>query len=215
MTRSSKSIVPWHSRRPDRAWLRRAAWGGLGLFLVAVCAEHILDASLDPATHEISEYVHGKASGLMVFGFAAWAISLGATAILADRSAGWWAATLPLWVATSGMVLTATFTTQTSAGRLPPGVTLTITGRLHDVGSGATSVGLFTAAATSVFCPRAARRYRRRTVLVLAAAITSDVVLLLVGSSVGGIRQRILIAIGCCWQAIFLCQRGGSRPARR
>lgn len=206
MTRPRNRLARRRSRRPRHASLNRGAWGGLALFLFAVCAEHILDPSLDPATHEISEYVHNATGGLMVLGFAAWAGSLGATAIVAGRSDGWRATSVPLWIAAGGMVLTTTFATQTSAGRLPPGVTLTITGRLHDLGSGATSVGLFAAAAISLLCARAGRTYRRRTLLILALAVTSDIVLLLIGPSVGGIRQRFLVALGCWWQTIFLRQ---------
>jgi uncharacterized protein DUF998 len=212
VTRSRHRILRRGSRRPGRARLHRGAWGGLALFLLAACAEHILDPSLDPATHEISEYVHSATGGLMVLGFAGWAVSLAATAIAAGRSDGWRATKVPLWIAAGGMVLTATFATQTSAGRLPPGVTLTITGRLHDLGSGATSLGLFVAAAISVFCARAAPRYRQRTFLILTGAVTSDVVLLLIGPSVGGIRQRVLVALACWWQVIFLRKLSAAGP---
>ena len=114
-----------------------AVLGVLG-FLAAVIAEHAIDPSLDPATHQISEYVHGPAGAMMTAGFAAWAISLAASGALASLRlrARWVAAALAL--AAIGMLITACFATQTIAGRLPPGVSLTWSGRLHDIGSGTT-----------------------------------------------------------------------------
>ena len=186
-------------------WVRRAAWGGLAAFVAVVGAAHLLNRSLDPATHEISEYVHGSAGGLMVGGFAAWAISLAATAALANTRR-MRPTSIALWVATAGMILTASFATQTSAGRLPPGVRLGTSGRLHDWGSGATSVGLFVAAATSIYMFHGAMRYRRVTTALLTFAVLSDLGLLAIGPAVGGLRQRLLLAAGCLWQIAFLHQ---------
>jgi hypothetical protein len=186
--------------------VRRAAWGGLAAFVAIVGAEHLLDRSLDPATHEISEYVHGSAGGLMVAGVCAWAISLAATAALATASQRMRPTSIPLWTAAVGLMVTASFATQASAGHLPPGVRLGTSGRLHDLGSGATSLGLFVAAATSIFVARGAKRYRRVTTTLLALAVASDLGLLAIGPAVGGLRQRLLVAAGCLWQITFLHQ---------
>jgi len=53
--------------------------------------------------------------------------------------------------------------------------------------------------------------YRRRTAMILLVALVSDAALLLAGPSVGGIRQRILLACGALWQLLAL--RGWGRDA--
>jgi len=179
-----------------------AVLGVLG-FLAAVMAEHAIDPSLDPATHQVSEFVHGSAGALMTAGFVAWAISLAASGALAALRlrARWVAGALAL--AAIGMLLTTGFATQTSAGRLPPGVSLTLSGRLHDIGSGATTVALFAAALVSLRAVRE-RQFRRRTSVLLIFAVCCDIALLAVGSEVGGVRERLLILAGCLWQLMFL-----------
>jgi Protein of unknown function (DUF998) len=179
-----------------------AALGLLG-FLAAVMAEHAIDSSLDPASHQVSEYVHGPAGALMTAGFVAWAISLAASSVLAALrpDARWVGGALAL--AAIGMLVTAGFATQTVAGRLPAGVSLTLSGRLHDIGSGATTAALFAAALLSLLAIRE-RQFRRRTSALLVFAVSCDVTLLAVGSEVGGVRERLLILAGCVWQPMFL-----------
>lgn len=179
-----------------------AALGVLG-FLAAVIVEHAVDPSLDPATHQVSEYVHGPAGALMTAGFVAWAISLAASGALAALRPGarWVAGALAL--AAIGMLITAAFATQTVAGRLPPGVSLTLSGRLHDIGSGTTTVALLGAALLSLRAIRD-RHFRQRTSALLLFAVGCDIALLAVGSEVGGVRERLLIFAGCLWQLMFL-----------
>jgi hypothetical protein len=38
---------------------------------------------------------------------------------------------------------------------------------------------------------------------VITCAIVTDVALLIVGPSLGGLRERILVGLGCTWQAAF------------
>jgi hypothetical protein len=143
-------------KKPERV-LHSIACTGVLVFLAAVALEHVIDAALDPAQHEISEYVYGPAGALMTVGFRAWAIALGATGALAGlRCHARWLATL-LGVAAAGMVVTACSPTQTSAGRLPPGTALDLTGRLHDAGSGATSLAMLAAALLSFWKLRGAQ----------------------------------------------------------
>jgi MFS family permease len=194
---------------------RCAVLGVLG-YLAAVIAEHAIDPSLDPATHQVSEYVHGPAGALMTAGFVAWVISLGASGMLASlRLRARWVS-VALRLAAIGMLITACFGTQTIAGRLPPGVSLTWSGRLHDIGSGATTVALFAAALLSLRAIRE-RQFRRRTSALLIFAICCDIALLAVGSEVGGVRERLLILAGCVWQLMFLSTMrpfGGQRRHR-
>jgi Protein of unknown function (DUF998) len=179
-----------------------AILGVLG-FLAAVVAEHAIDPSLDPATHQVSEYVHGPTGALMTAGFVAWALSLAAsgTPTALRPGAPWVAGALVL--AAIGMLITAAFATQTIAGRLPPGVSLTLSGRLHDIGSGTTTVALLGAALLSLRAIRE-RQFRQRTSALLVFAVCCDIALLAVGSEVGGVRERVLILAGCLWQLMFL-----------
>ena len=181
---------------------RALATLGVIAFLLSVAIEHVVDPSLDPANHQISEYVHGPSGWLMTVGFLSWSISLAASAVLtrslhAGRPIGG-----ALLAGSFGMLLTACFATQTSAGHLPPGVTLSTSGRLHDIGSGITSIALLTAAFLSLRTPVA--WLQRSTIGLLALTLPAYVVLLAVGSEVGGWRQRLLILAGCLWQLMFI-----------
>jgi hypothetical protein len=106
-----------------------------------------------------------------------------------------------LSVACLALLITASFATQTSAGVLPPGVHRSVSGRLHDLGSGALSVALFGAVALSAL---RLRTLRTLSVALLVCAVVSDLALLAIGPEVGGLRQRALVALGCCWQAFFV-----------
>jgi hypothetical protein len=175
----------------------------LAAFVACAVAEHFL-STLDPARHEISEYVHGPTGWVMKLGFAAWAVSLAASGLCV-----WWSLrsrALPalLAIASVAMVIVACFPTQTSAGSLPAGVALSFTGRLHDVGSGLASVALLAGALASVFERRLAAAFRGTAAGLVVFAVLSDVALLTVGASVGGIRQRVLVLAGLAWQGALL-----------
>jgi hypothetical protein len=200
------------SRKLDRI-ARDVAIAGLTLFLACLVCEHFLAPSLDPTRHEISEYVHTSDGWIMSVGFVAWAISLTATAVYAWlRQCSWMLAPL-FGIASLGMVLTASFATQTSAGHLPPGVTLTTTGRLHDVGSGLVSISLLAGAIVAASDSRFPLTFRRHTAGLTLIGLLGSAVLLIGGAAVGGIRQRLLIVVGCLWQ-LLLIDRLGRLPER-
>lgn len=198
--------------------LRAAAVAGVLAFVAIVLIEHFAEPSLDPAQHEISEYVHGPLGWLMSVGFLLWAISLVASGLWATGSERGRPVAVALLVAAVGMVITAAFATQTSAGRLAPGTTLGMAGRLHDIGSGVATLALLAAALLSLRIPR--RGLRRITLALVSFAIVADVALLALGID-GGTRQRLLVAAGCAWQLAFLGafgrarRRSGARSDRR
>lgn len=178
------------------------AIGCLVAFVAIVAVQHVA-SGLDPLRHMVSEYANGSAGPLMVVGFALWAASLAlaAVGVLGSTLGPRWRAALAvlLGIACLGAVVTASFATQTVAGRLPPGVEWAARGELHDAGSGLLILAVLAAALVTCFAP-VSTRLRRLTVALLAAAVVLDVGLLLVGESVGGLRQRLLLAIGCAWQ---------------
>lgn len=189
----------------------RAASALLALFVGIVLLEHVLVPRLSPATHEISEYANSADGWLMVLGFLAWAVALGLTARVARlevaSSPNPVARRLLVWllgVAAAGILITACFKTQTTAGALPPGIRLATSGRFHDLGSGVATLALFGAAVASVRVIDRPAIFRRAVVLALGLAVASDLLLLLIGPAVAGVRQRVLLAIGCAWQAFLL-----------
>jgi uncharacterized membrane-anchored protein len=176
---------------------------GLAAFLAAAVAENFLNPHLDPATHEISEYAKTRTGWVMTVGFAFWALSmvLLAWAVVTAhvRRAAVLGLAFLLLAAAAGVIVLSVFDTQTSAGRLAVGVRLTAPGRLHDVGSGLTSIALWLAAICAALASGLPGWLRRVSVGVVGLAVAVDVELMWVGSSVGGIRQRLLIAIACGW----------------
>ena len=194
--------------------LRYLALGGLLGFVACLVAEHALAGNLSPARHEVSEYVHTETGVVMTLGLGLWAWSLALSAAIARRA--WHSRMLAslLALGSFGIVLADCFATQTSAGVLPQGAHLTTTGRLHDVGSGLVSLALLAAAILSATQPRSPRWLRAWAAVLVAAAIISSIVLLAIGPSVGGIRQRLVIACGLLWQLLLLraLGRGDPRP---
>ncbi len=194
---------------------RRVAIAGLVLFVAIAVAEHALAPQLGPDRHTLSEYVNAEDGGVMIAGLVAWAISLLATAALAcgaRRSAraphGQIVIALLLVIAATGLLLTATFATQTSAGVLPPGVIRTTGGRIHDLASLAATGAILGAVIVSAFVLRARRSFRRLAFAALATSLIASAVLLSIGDPVDGIRQRVLVAVGCAWQAGLIATLG-------
>jgi hypothetical protein len=140
----------------------------------------------------------------MTAGFLAWVVSLAALSSALFRS--WQARLLPclLALAAVGLVLVTAFGTQTVAGELPHGTSLSTGGKIHDVGSGLTTVALLAAAIGSAASHRAEAAFRRRTTTLIIIAILGSLFMLGVMPSVGGARQRLLILIACFWQYLLL-----------
>ena len=195
------------------------ALAGLLAFVVVTLAQHALVPELEPARHTISEYVNADAGALMVGGLLAWAASLCATAALvwrADGGARREPATTVLAgllaVAAVGIVLTASFATQTSAGVLPPGTRRSSAGHVHDLASLVAMLALIGALIASVFARGRDARFRVLAARLLAGAVVAGGVLLAIGDPVDGIRQRVLVATGCTWQAALLLSVRRERP---
>lgn len=197
------------SRNSERALrlTKVAGIAGLALFVGMVVLEHALNASLSPARHQVSEYVHGRLGCVMVVAFGVWAVSLvatGATAWRWSRLVG-----VMLIVAACGLVVAAVWATQTSAGKLPPGVERTTAGRLHDLGTGITSMALLVAAVVSA--GTAPTKWLRRVAIgSVGFAVISSGALLGVGDAVGGVRQRVLVSVAVVWQSAVLGVRDRS-----
>jgi Protein of unknown function (DUF998) len=196
---------------------QRLAVAGVLAFAAVVLADHLLVPGLSPLEHEVSEYASSRYGALTVFGFAAWAVSLAASSVLALRALGARPAAVTLSalfaLASIGLVVTACFHTQTSAGRLPAGIARTLGGELHNLGSGAALIALALAAPLSVLALPGHPRYRALTAGLMLAALASTVVLLAVGPQVAGLRQRCLLAVACVWQLALIRTLAGARGA--
>jgi hypothetical protein len=188
--------------------LRRLAVGGVLALIAVVVAEHILAPGLSPLYREVSEYANARYGALMVAGFAAWAASLAATGALASRARGAHRyATVALSalfaLASAGLVLTACFHTQTSAGHLPPGVARALGGELHNLGSGVALLALTLAVPVSA-CALDRPRYRAFALYLLVIVVAIAIALLIVGPQVAGLRERCLLAAACIWQLALI-----------
>jgi uncharacterized protein DUF998 len=191
------------------AVVRRLGLIGLAVFVTIVTFEHLGVSDLSPATHVISEYANAGDRALMTAGFLAWALSLGAVTLLAcvDRAPGSArnlsiALTTTLGIAATGAAVTACFRTQTSV--VPSGVSRSLAGRLHDLGSGTVTLGLLLAALASAAVFETPRWYRRAALALVIFSVATDAALLAVGPSVGGLRQRVLLAAACTWQLLLI-----------
>jgi hypothetical protein len=188
--------------RPDLA--EALAVGGLLAFALTVGLEHVLEPALNPLRHQVSEYANSPSGAVMVLGFALWAISLSATAFLVGRRWRDLPLSLALALAGLGIAIAALFATETVAGELPPGAALTTTGKLHDLGSGLAALALIGGALIVAFRARAPVPLRKATLWLLPASLILSLALLLTDPSVGGLRQRLLLLVGCVWQLMLL-----------
>lgn len=179
------------------------AIGGLAAFLAILLLQHALVPELSPLRHTISEYANADVGALMVAGFLAWALSLAATAALVWPPRPVLGGLLVL--AALGIFVTACWATQTSAGELPPGVGRSLGGRLHDLGSGFAALALLGAAIASVVTIRTPGAFRAATAALLVAATVVVTALFAAGDPAPGARQRLLVVVGCVWQALLLC----------
>ena len=189
------------------------AFGCLFAFALILGLEHLLEPSLEPLRHQVSEYANSPSGALMEFGFALWAASLAATALLVERRLRDRLLTAALSLAALGIAIAAAFATETVAGELPPGTELTATGRLHDLGSGLASLALVGGAIVVGIRRKTPLPLRRTTISLLIAALIISLALLVIGPSVGGLRQRLLLLIGCAWQLLLLNALRSESPA--
>jgi hypothetical protein len=144
----------------------------------------------------------------MTVGFVAWAGSLFATGRALARNAriagGWTAAVLA--VAAVGMLVTASFPTDTIAGNLPPGARLTASGRAHDVGSLAASLAIVCAALLVAGKSQIPKPRRVASLGIVLVAVALDGGLLAAGDPAPGLRQRALVVAAIIWQGLTLSE---------
>jgi Protein of unknown function (DUF998) len=200
----TESATSKYRKRISSRLVKSVALIGLYGFAALVVIEHLLNLSLDPLRHQVSEYANSPSGDLMAFGFLLWASSLVATAFLVEHGRRDHLLAALLAVGALGLVLVALFPTETSGGELPAGAQLTSVGKLHDLGSGLTSLTLFLSALAVAAGGGSDRRFRRITLALVLTSLALSVVLLLIGPSVGGLRQRLLLLIGCGWQLLLL-----------
>lgn len=179
----------------------------LSVFLLTLALQHVLQPSLPPETHRISEYATGSPGWLMTAGFVAWSGALFSTAAVASRSplrprGATHAMSAALLAAAVGAAATASFKTGTSAGMPLPGHRLTTANHIHDVGSGGLALALWGAAFVSLRLSD--RRLRAQSAWILGCGVLAAV--LLSGSvlDVPGLRQRALVVVACAWQGLLL-----------
>jgi hypothetical protein len=180
------------------------AAGLLGVFVAVLVLEHVLADQLSPTRNLVSEYANasGVAGPLMTVGFAAMAVAIALTGVLVlalpKRPAGVVLGAL-LLVAALGMAGTAVARTQTVAGVVPPGHTLTMTGHIHDLASGVVLFGFFPAVLVSLIrFPRP----RWFGIIAVTAAVIS--LLFTAASATPGLRERIEVAAACVWLLALL-----------
>lgn len=195
--------------RVRRRRLRALAGVLLAAFVGLVSLEHVLEPSLSPWRHQISEYANRGSGWLMTLGFVGWAASLALTALLLRRRrelAG------SLVLAALGLTLIAVVPTQTTAGALPTGVRPTSAGRLHDLGGEMATAGLLLGGLVLACSPWAPIILRRLSAAVVLWALLVSVLGLAAAPDAGGLRQRLVVVAGAAWQAALLA---GADPSWR
>jgi Protein of unknown function (DUF998) len=209
----SGAMVSRHypTKMPIRAWTQISA-AGLLIFVAIAATQGIVAPGFDPVRQAISEYAHSSAGAAIVVGFLAWSVSLLALAALtftitqsrgeADRLTH--LQTGALLSAAVGIALLAPFPTDRGA-EVPAVVThVTVAGQVHDTASAMATIGLFVAALTGAV--RNGGSIRVLTLTLVAIGVASSVAQLAVGDPLPGIRQRVLVAAGCLWQAAWLLE---------
>ena len=184
---------------------------GLLVFIVAMTVQHALVPNADPAKRMLSEYVHSATGALTVIGFLAWSVSLAALARLTAASRPLHGEDLlarlqvaALVVTAAGLLLVGCF--PTDRGAETPGAVIhaTTTGHIHDAASALVTGGILVAA--GIGAARYPGRNRVLTVVLLLIAAASSVCLLALGDPAPGLRQRLLVGIGCLWQVVWLVE---------
>jgi hypothetical protein len=187
----------------------------LGLFLVSVVVQSLLEPAYDPLRQGISEFVHTGSGASALVGFLAWAGSLALLASLVARaprpSRGRRLARFEtglLLGAVFGLVLVIGFATDRGAEAAGEVTQRTGAGRVHDIGSGLVALAL----AAAVILDGIRARAIALTCSILAAAVCSSAVLFALGDPLPGLRQRCLVGCACLWQAVVLRRLWGEAP---
>lgn len=178
---------------------------GLGLFLLLVAVQPLLEPSYDPLLQEISEFAHTEFGAIALAGFLAWGVSLGLLAGLVassppDRRLAARVESIALAVAAFGLVLVTFFATDRGVEVAGAVTHRTLSGRIHDTGSALITVSILAA----VVAEALRRRSGVLACAVIAAALASSAVLIVLGDPLPGLRQRCLVACACVWQAVVL-----------
>jgi len=190
------------------------------VYASALVAVHVQTSFAGVRRHFVSEYANGSQGQVIQVGFAAWCSSLVLAAVAAandctaSRTQRRVLAAL-LATAALGVAAIAAFKTETVAGALPPGETRGPGGRAHDYAGVVLQAALLAAVVVSLPMRWSSRTERRAVAVLVAAVLAAAAVLAVIGPSVAGIRQRVLIAAAVAWQALFLRRiwtlgRGGS-----
>lgn len=192
---------------------------GLSALVAIVAVQGVVVPGFDPGEQRVSEFAHSPAAALLVVGLLAWSLSLlslaGLTLAVArsrggpDRLAC--VQTAALLTAAASIALLAFFPTDRGEEIAAVVSHTTAVGRVHDAASGLAAVGLLAAALVG-----AVRRngwVRVVTLALLAAGIASTVILLAAGDPLPGLRQRLLLAVGCLWQVAWLLELRGEAVA--
>lgn len=185
------------------------------MFLAVLVLEHVLAPDLGVEHDRISEYAVRGVSWLMVSGFVAWAVALGASALLAGvavRGPRGFALGGLLAVAAGGMLITAGFSTQAVHSAVPAGVQRTTEGHLHDLGSGAVLVALLLAVILSLTTVPGARV---AAAVAIAVACVASFGLPLAGLDAPALAQRMMVVATCCWQWTLAGALARHPPAAR
>ncbi len=191
-------------------------------FVACTVVAQIAEPAREPLRHQISELAQGRAGWVMDVGFACWTLALLTAAIIVTIAPGYRVGPTNrsigalLVLAALGVLTLTLYKTQTVAGVLPPGTARTTTGRVHDLAGEVTTIALVIAALVGVTTAwRGDPRFAQTTLLILGLALLATVAGLVVGPSVGGLRQRVVVLCGLAWLWLLTGNAGPRQAWRR
>lgn len=203
--------------------LSKLATGCVLVCVTILFIEHIAAPRLRPTDYMISEYANAGgapgAAGVLALGLlgtsfllaAGLALQAGATGTVLLRGA----LVVFLTIAGLGLFVAAACPTQAVRGVVPPGMALTVSGHLHDLGSGASQLAIFGAAFVSLRLFAAERRFRHATLALITVGLVLGPTLALVDAGARGLRQRALVAAACAWELGLITTLQRRRSRRR
>ncbi len=180
---------------------------GVGAFVAALAALHVLRSEYDPVTRLVSEYAIGPYGGLLTAGIVA--LAVGGTALIAGLHWGLAPAARSsaalglLGLALAGLVVAAVFPTDVSVeGRFTTTITTT-SGRIHGVASAVAYLSLIGAALLLTRSFAADPRWRgfhpTARLLALALPLGLGGSVLGAATSVMGVPQRLFLGLVVLW----------------